>query len=153
VLATLSKQIESTGRPKQSFVDIFIIHLSVPYLLKKCVHGRTQNVMNLFIIILTRIPKNTFVGLTTLQIGVWDSTINFNSGSLGKIKVMEELCKDAGRNCLLGLLQIGKMSLLGEAKKANKKENLQKKREKRNLKRKREEKEEESCHKYGAGEF
>lgn len=122
-------------------------------LLKKCVHGRTQNFNeSLNNVIWTRIPKNTFVGLSTLKLGVMDAIITFNLGALGKVKVLEKLCSVAGRNCLLGLKHIDQVRIL-EANKAIQKENMSKRREKRNLKRKRQDKEEENSNHYGAGNF
>lgn len=122
-------------------------------LLKKCVHGRTQNFNeSLNNVIWTRIPKNTFVGLPTLKLGVMDAIITFNLGALGKIKVLEKLCKAAGRNCLVGLKSIDKLRII-EANKAIQIQKKSKRREKRNLKRKKQDKEEENGNQYGAGDF
>jgi hypothetical protein len=122
-------------------------------LLKKCVHGRTQNcneaVNN---VIWTRIPKNNFVSLSTLKIGVWDAIITYNEGALGKVKVLEKLCKAAGRNCVVGLQKIDLRRIL-EAKRNNKEQNKTKRRQKRNMKKKKEDKEDEIGVSYGPGDF
>ncbi|GFW54485.1 uncharacterized protein TNCV_1608491 [Trichonephila clavipes] len=50
-------------------------------LLKKCLHGRTQNPNESFNkCIWERIPKTVFVGIETLKIGVMDDVICFNDG-------------------------------------------------------------------------
>lgn len=122
-------------------------------LLKKCVHGRTQNCNEaLNNVIWTRIPKNNFVSLHTLKVGVWDAIITYNVGALGKVQVLEKLCKAAGRNCVIGLQKIDRRRIL-EARKANKEENKIKRRQKRNMKRKKEDKDKEKCVSYGAGDF
>lgn len=66
--------------------------LSAPSLLKKCLHGKTQNVNESFNnVVWSRIPKNTFVGKDTLELGVYDSVITFNDGNIGRIKVLKDL--------------------------------------------------------------
>lgn len=66
--------------------------LSDPSLLRKCLHGKTQNVNESFNnIIWSRIPKNNFVGRKTLELGVYDSIITFNDGNIGRIKLLKEL--------------------------------------------------------------
>lgn len=127
--------------------------LSNHNLLKKCLHGRTQNPNESFNnIIWTRIPKNNFVGIETLTIGVLDAIVTFNSGALGKVQVLEKLCGDAGSNCVVGLKHIDKTRILG-ANKAALEYTKQKRKQKRQLKRKREDKEEEKTPQYGAGMF
>ncbi|GFT56013.1 uncharacterized protein TNCV_3116991 [Trichonephila clavipes] len=50
-------------------------------LLKKCLHGRTQNPNESFNkCIWERIPKTVFVGIETLKFGVMDAVICFNDG-------------------------------------------------------------------------
>ena len=63
--------------------------LSSPDLLNKCLHGQTQNVNESFNnVVWTRIPKSTFVGKKTLEIGVWDSVITFNDGNVGRLRTV-----------------------------------------------------------------
>ena len=71
--------------------------LSTEVLLKKCLHGRTQNnneAINGFI--WKRLPKDVFVGWYTLQIGVSSAVLNFNSGAHGLVEVFEKLGMSAG---------------------------------------------------------
>lgn len=43
-----------------------------------------------------RIPKTTFVGLQTLQIGVMDAVIYFNDGSISRTEVLRNLNIEPG---------------------------------------------------------
>ena len=65
--------------------------LSPEELLKKCLHGKTQNNEALNNIIWTRLPKNVFVGWYTFQIGVSSAVISFNFGSHGLLGVFRKL--------------------------------------------------------------
>ncbi|KAG8268692.1 hypothetical protein J6590_108672 [Homalodisca vitripennis] len=105
--------------------------LADPNLLKKCVHGKTQNQNESFNnMIWTRISKNNFVGLSTLTIGVQDAILCYNDGALGKIKVLDKLCGQAGTNCVVGLKRQDELRIF-EAEKAMKDiEKKQKKSEK-----------------------
>lgn len=50
--------------------------LSQTELLKKCLHGKTQNLNESFNnVIWKRMSKNNFVRLNTLQVGVYDSVM------------------------------------------------------------------------------
>ncbi|GFX66873.1 uncharacterized protein TNCV_999121 [Trichonephila clavipes] len=61
-------------------------------LLKKCLHGRTQNPNESFNkCIWERIPKTVFVGIETLKFGVMDAVICFNDEYVSRIKVFEAL--------------------------------------------------------------
>ena len=66
--------------------------LSNDNLLKKCLHGQTQN-NNESIngVIWKRCPKDIFVGRTTLEIGVASAVIRFNDGVSGVLKVLKTL--------------------------------------------------------------
>ena len=71
--------------------------LSNPQLLAKCTHGKTQDVNESFNNLLwTRAPKNVFVRLTTLRLGVYDSVGVFNEGNIVKCKVLEKLGINVG---------------------------------------------------------
>lgn len=75
--------------------------LAHPDHLKKCLHGRTQNPNESFNnVIWSRVPKNVFVGLRTLKLGVYDSVITFNNGNIGRIKVLEKLGLQPGSNTI-----------------------------------------------------
>ncbi|GFW69152.1 uncharacterized protein TNCV_1819061 [Trichonephila clavipes] len=76
-------------------------------LLKKCLHGRTQNPNESFNkCIWERIPKTVFVGIETLKFGVMDAVICFNDGYVSRIKVFEALGIKPGYNTERALLII-----------------------------------------------
>lgn len=78
--------------------------LGHPDLLRKCLHGCTQNQNESFNnLIWTRVPKNVFVGIKTLKWGVSDAVISFNDGHMGRLKVMARLGIAPGINTIRGL--------------------------------------------------
>ncbi|GFU87768.1 uncharacterized protein TNCV_1892051 [Trichonephila clavipes] len=68
-----------------------------PELLKKCLHGGTQNpnesVNN---VIWSRVPKKTFVQLEVLSLGTYDAVSSFNMGNVSKLEIL--------RKCVLSLV-------------------------------------------------
>ena len=65
--------------------------LSADDLLKKCLHGKTQNANEaLNAIIWKCCPKNIFVSKSTIEIGVNSAVIEFNMGSNGILSVLSE---------------------------------------------------------------
>ena len=79
----------------------FFMDLSNDNLLKKCLHGETQNNSeSINSVIWKRCPKDIFVGRTTLEIGVALAVINFNDGISGALKVFKNLKVKPGRNCI-----------------------------------------------------
>ena len=99
-------------------------------------------------VVWSRIPKRVFIGIDTLKIGVWDPVVTYNSGYLGRIKVLQDLAGDAGPNCVVGLKVLDKQRLQRADKQA---EELLKKARivQRNKKRKLEEDEENEEEVYG----
>ncbi|GFY06476.1 uncharacterized protein TNCV_412261 [Trichonephila clavipes] len=78
-------------------------------LLKKCLHGRTQNPNESFNkCIWEQIPKTVFVGIETLKFGAMDAVICFNDGYVSRIKVFEALGIKPGYNTERALLIIDK---------------------------------------------
>ncbi|GFT77253.1 uncharacterized protein TNCV_182751 [Trichonephila clavipes] len=76
-------------------------------LLKKCLHGRTQNPNESFNkCIWERIPKTVFVGIETLKFGVMDAVICFNNGYVSRMEDFEALGIKPGYNTERGLLII-----------------------------------------------
>ncbi|KAJ8887235.1 hypothetical protein PR048_013450 [Dryococelus australis] len=72
-----------------------------PELLKKCLHGRTQNPNeSVNSVIWNRLPRTTFIGVRTLHFGVWDAVASFNEGNLMMCHVYERLGFPSGRNCV-----------------------------------------------------
>lgn len=125
--------------------------LSNPTLLRRCLHGKTQNPNESFNnVVWSRIPKRVFVGIDTLKIGVWNAVVTYNSDYLGRIKVLQDLAGDAGPNCVVGLKVLDKQRLRRADKQA---EELVKKARmvQRNKKRKLEEDEENEEEVYGPG--
>uniref|UniRef100_A0A1B6FKM2 Uncharacterized protein n=1 Tax=Cuerna arida TaxID=1464854 RepID=A0A1B6FKM2_9HEMI len=75
--------------------------LSNPELLKRCLHGGTQNQSeSLNNMIWARLPKRTFVMLTTLELGVYDAVGVFNKGNIFKCEVFAKLGIVPGVNCV-----------------------------------------------------
>eukprot|EP00795_Rhopilema_esculentum_P001535 gene1535-15984_t len=66
--------------------------LSQESLLKKCLHGKTQNQNESFNrVIWDRIPKSTYVGRDVFELGVYDAVAHFNEGSIATCLVLERL--------------------------------------------------------------
>ena len=64
--------------------------LAHPELLKRCLKDKTQNANESFNnVVWSRIPKNVFVGMSTLELGVLDAVITFNDGYSGRLQVLE----------------------------------------------------------------
>lgn len=81
--------------------------LADPELLSKCLHGKTQNVNESFNnTVWSRVPKNTFVGRKTLEYGVYDAVLTFNTGNVGRITVLENLGVKIGKNTATILQQL-----------------------------------------------
>ncbi|KAJ8873999.1 hypothetical protein PR048_024839 [Dryococelus australis] len=81
--------------------------LSEPELLKKCLHGRTQNPNeSVNSVIWNRLPKTTFIGVRTLHFGVWDAVASFNEGNLVMCHVYERLGFPPGRNCVQAMKRL-----------------------------------------------
>lgn len=81
-------------------------------LLKKCLHGQTQNLNESFNkCIWTRVPKTVFVTSPVLVIGVCDAVITFNEGASGRLKVFKEMGMKNGMNTEIALLHIDKERL------------------------------------------
>lgn len=64
--------------------------LSFPSLLKKCLHGKTQNVNeSLNNVLWSRIPKSTFVQRRTHEFGVFEAISCFNDGNITKCRLLQ----------------------------------------------------------------
>ena len=85
---------------KDAIKNIFM-DLSDIDLLKKCLHGKTQNNNEgLNAIIWKRCPKDVYVGLTVIEIGTASAVINFNDGMVGITKVLTKLGMIPGSKCM-----------------------------------------------------
>lgn len=127
--------------------------LSDDRLLQKCTHGKTQNPNeSLNHVIWSRIPKDVFVGLRTLKLGVFDAALTFNEGAFARAIVLKELSIDPGKNTVSALRKIDELRM----KKAEREAEMMTKEartHRRNEKRKMEENENESEVLYCAGGF
>lgn len=71
--------------------DIFRA-LSENDLLKKCLHGHTQNCNESFNhVVWTKVPKQVFVRLVTLKIGIFDAVLTFNDGHSSRLALYKKL--------------------------------------------------------------
>lgn len=67
-------------------------------MLEKCLHGKTQNQNeSLNGMVWQRIPKEVFVGLETLELGLYDAVAHFNIGSVAVIKLLNALGITSGK--------------------------------------------------------
>ncbi|GBM01349.1 hypothetical protein AVEN_135775-1 [Araneus ventricosus] len=129
--------------------------ISHPDMLKKCVHGNTQNpnesVNNG---ICSRVPKSTFVQIEAISLGVYDSVCTFNEGSSAKLQILTNLGIQPAEYTFYALKCLDKEKLL-RAKYAFSQQSKERRKAKRH-KRKREEaknKNNAQIAGYGAGMF
>lgn len=111
--------------------------LAHPDLLKKCLHGRTQNSNESFNHILwSRIPKTTFVQFETLSFGAYEAVCSFNVGNISRMKVLKKLSIEPGYYTARTMKRLDEERVL-RAKYARNQQTKSRRKEKR-LKRKRE---------------
>ena len=83
---TIDKAVSEIIAPVFSHSD-----LGNDELLKKCMHGQTQNVNeSLNNVIWTRCPKRVYVGNSTFKTAVASAVIAYNDGSMGLFPVFEK---------------------------------------------------------------
>ncbi|XP_049815206.1 uncharacterized protein LOC126262553 [Schistocerca nitens] len=86
--------------------------LAAPELLKKCIHGKTQNLNeSVNSVIWSRIPKTVFVGIETLHFGVYDAVTTFNDGNIVRCKVFRNMGMKIGSNMVRAMLALDKERL------------------------------------------
>ncbi|GFX73301.1 uncharacterized protein TNCV_4206511 [Trichonephila clavipes] len=87
--------------------------LANPELLKKCLHGGTQNpnesVNN---VIWSRVPKKTFVQLEVLSLGTYDAVSSFNMGNVSKLEILRKMCIEPGDYTVQAMECLDKLRLL-----------------------------------------
>ena len=72
--------------------------LSQESLLRKCLHGKTQNQNECYNgLIWGRLPKTTYVSLTQLRFGSYDAVAHFNIGQKSSLLIYEKLKMIPGR--------------------------------------------------------
>ena len=75
-------------------------------LLKKCLHGQTQNPNESFnICIWKKAPKETFIARKTLEVAVASAVIHFNDGGKGILDIMEKCGFSPGHYTVSGYAQ------------------------------------------------
>lgn len=76
-------------------------------LLSKCLHGKTQNSNESFNnVIWTILPKETFVEMQTMMLGVKLAVLIYNSGYLGLLPVFEQLGVSVEQNMITNYFKI-----------------------------------------------
>jgi hypothetical protein len=104
--------------------------LSNDDLLKKCLHGQTQNCNEgLNNIIWSRCPKNVYVKTDVLEMGVNSAVLSFNEGSSGIYRVFKHLNLDLGKNTITSSVKKDQKRLQNMVKKGQ----PQKKRRRKDL--------------------
>ncbi|GFX84834.1 uncharacterized protein TNCV_3076441 [Trichonephila clavipes] len=87
--------------------------LANPELLKKCLHGGTQNpnesVNN---VIWSRVPKKTFVQLEVWSLGTYDAVSSFNMGNVSKLEILRKMCIEPGDYTVQAMEYLDKQRLL-----------------------------------------
>ncbi|GFU68859.1 uncharacterized protein TNCV_1548431 [Trichonephila clavipes] len=87
--------------------------LANPELLKKCLHGGTQNpnesVNN---VIWSRVPKKTFVQLEVWSLGRYDAVSSFNMGNVSKLEILRKVCIEPGDYTVQAMECLDKQRLL-----------------------------------------
>lgn len=107
-------------------------------LLKKCLHGMTQNPNeSLNSEIWHRLPKPVYVGLETLRLGTRDAVLSLNEGSISEANVLKRLGIVPGKLTMQGLLGIDSVRIK-KADKEVKEINMKRRMQRRQMKSKRE---------------
>lgn len=98
---------------KQIFKD-----LANPDLLRKCLHGGTQNPSeSLNSMIFSRIPKSNFVLKSTLEFGVYEVIATFNNSNIVKCRLLKKLEINPGTNSIQTMKKMDEIRIK-EAEKA-----------------------------------
>lgn len=86
--------------------------LAHPDLLRRCLHGGTQNASeSLNIVIWSRLPKSNFIMRNTLQFGVYEAIASYNEGSIVKCKSLEKLGIPPGNRCIQLLQSVDRLRI------------------------------------------
>ena len=95
--AGISKDVYARIKPKFE-------ELADEGLLKKCLHGKTQNQSENFNNIWERVPKTTFIGLTVFEFGVNDAVSHFNIGNMATIQTYNHMRIIPGHYTTIGCI-------------------------------------------------
>ena len=94
-------------------IKLILKDLAAPELLKKCLHGGTQNPSeSLNNMIWSRIPKRTFVLLSTLEIGEYEAIACFNLRNIARCKILAKLGIFPGKNCVSALQKLDEVRIV-----------------------------------------
>ncbi|ELU03234.1 hypothetical protein CAPTEDRAFT_211173 [Capitella teleta] len=97
------------GKPVKNVLPKFVVDAIKPVfealtkddLLKKCLHGGSQNPNESFHhLIWERCPKTVFVGRRRLELGVFDAVLVFNGGESERLKVLKNLNINPGHHAI-----------------------------------------------------
>lgn len=81
--------------------------LARPELLRRCLHGGTQNACeSLNSVIWSRLPKTTFIMKKTLEIGVYEAISTYNEGNIARLHIFSKLGISPGENCVARMKQV-----------------------------------------------
>lgn len=138
LLGTDYKHSDHTHLPPTVMAEIKPIFrdLSQEHLLRKCLHGGTQNPCeSLNSIIWNRLPKPIFVMKNTLDLGVYEAIATFNDGNITKCKILGKfgispgpMCINTMKNFDLTRIKNAEKDMLEIEKKCRKQRDIAKKR-------------------------
>lgn len=136
------------------FIKPVFKSLADPELLRKCLHGKTQNPNeSVNHVIWSRLPKSGFVGIKTLHLGVYDAVSTFNIGQISRCRVFDKLGIAVGKNTVNAMVELDKSRLRDSERKSAEIKKIARQK-KRQVKRKLEDKEEDADNpSYGPGMF
>ncbi|GFV58637.1 uncharacterized protein TNCV_53851 [Trichonephila clavipes] len=115
IWAIFLHKLSTDEKPQHGFCpsDSDTWDLANPELLKKCLHGGTQNpnesVNN---VIWSRVPKKTFVQLEVLSLGTYDAVSSFNMGNVLKLEILSKMCIEPGDYTVQAMECLDKQRLL-----------------------------------------
>ncbi|GFW34532.1 uncharacterized protein TNCV_3104331 [Trichonephila clavipes] len=115
IWAIFLHKLSTDEKPQHGFCpsDSDTWDLANPELLKKCLHGGTQNrnesVNN---VIWSRVPKKTFVQLEVLSLGTYDAVSSFNMGNVSKLEILRKMCIEPGDYTVQAMECLDKQRLL-----------------------------------------
>ena len=121
-------------------------------LLKKCVHGKTQNPNESFnSCVWERVPKTIFVSSDTLKMGVMDAVLTYNDGNINKVKVLEKIGCINSKNTIMGLKRLDEIRIMTAESAAENFTRESRKRKRSDRRSLQDEENNESDPEYGAG--
>lgn len=157
----VKKRVTGESYTHKRFLPLSVMEIITPIfrgltkdeLLSKCQHGHTQNSNESSNHTLwSRIPKEVFVGYSTLKMGALDAEVGFKDGAIARLQVLTRLQMDVSKTTYETLKRIDVVRVRKaekEALVATKEGRVMK----RQLKRKHDDAEITDTAQYGAGTF